>query len=247
MLARVLLVTIAFLGGLAGPALANNDVSVRNLAQEEFRELSAEVGLAITPYQLRPAEGLGFPGFDVGVEMTAVEINKNRSYWQGAVDDPGDLPSFLPVPKLHANVGLPLGIDLGGYFGAVPGSNIRLYGGDVKWAILRGGVVWPALAVRGAYTKLAGVDELDLDTKSLDASLSKGFGPLTPYVGAGRVWITAEPKEAAAAPPVSLEKETEQEDRVFVGLRFRALFISAVAEASFARVPAYTLRLNVSF
>lgn len=243
MLARVLVVTVVLLGALSGPARAD-DVSVRDLVQDEFRELSTEVGLAITPYQLRPAEGLGFPGFDLGAEVTAVGINENRSYWREAVDDPDDLPSFLPVPKLHANVGLPLGIDLGGYFGAVPGSNIRLYGGDVKWAIIRGGVVWPALAVRGAYTELAGVDELDLNTKSLDASLSKGFGPLTPYVGAGRVWIEAEPKEAAAA---TLEKETEQEDRVFVGLRFRALFISAVAEASFAKVPAYTLRLNVSF
>ncbi|HEY8369731.1 MAG TPA: hypothetical protein VIM86_10495 [Thermodesulfobacteriota bacterium] len=243
MVAWVLLVTVVLLGALGGQARAN-DVSVRDLTQEQFRELSTEVGLAITPYQLRPAEGLGFPGFDLGAEVTAVEINRSRSYWQEAVDDPDDLPSFLPVPKLHANVGLPLGIDLGGYYGAVPGSNVRLYGGDVKWAVIRGGVVWPALAVRGAYTKLDGVDDLDLDTKSLDASLSKGFGPLTPYVGAGRVWMEAEPRGAAAG---VLERETEQEDRVFVGLRLRALLVSAVAEASFAKVPAYTLRLNVSF
>lgn len=247
MLARVLLVTVLLVGALAAVPARAEDVFVRDLAQGEFRELAREVGLAVAPYQLRPAEGLGFPGFDLGAEMTLLDINEKRAYWQAAVDDPDDLPSFLPVPKLHANVGLPLGIDLGGYFGAVPGSNIRLYGGEVKWAVIRGGVVWPALALRGAYTELKGVDELDLNTKSLDASISKGFGPLTPYLGAGRVWIEAEPKGVAAEPPVSLQKESEQEDRVFAGLRFSAFFVTAVAEASFARVPAYTLRLNVSF
>lgn len=246
MLARVLPVTLLLVGLLAGPA-RGEDVFIRGLAQEQLRELATEVGLAITPYQLRPAEGLGFPGFDLGAEVTVLDINEKRGYWQAAVQDPGDLPSYLAVPKLHANVGLPLGIDLGGFFGAVPGSNIRLYGGDVKWAVIRGGLIWPAVALRGAYTELAGVDELDLNTKALDASISKGFGPLTPYVGAGRVWIEAEPRKAAAAPPVSLERETEQEDRVFAGLRFSAVFITAVAEASFARVPAYTLRINVSF
>lgn len=246
MLGRVLLVTVVLAVTLAAPARAD-DVFVRDLAQAEFRELTREVGLAITPYQLRPAEGLGFPGFDVGGEVTFLDINEKRSYWQSAVDDPDDLPSVLPVPKLHANVGLPLGLDLGGYFGAVPGSNIRLYGGEVKWAVLRGGVVWPAVAIRGAYTELDGVDELDLTTKALDASISKGFGPVTPYVGAGRVWIDAEPREAAAEPPVSLQKESAQEDRVFVGLRLSAFVFTAVAEASFANVPAYTLRLNVSF
>lgn len=245
MLARVLLVTLIVIA-IASPARAE-DIFVRDLAQNEFRELAREVGLAITPYQLRPAEGLGFPGFDLGAEVTVLDINEKRTYWQDAVTNPGDLPSFVAVPKLHANVGLPLGIDLGAYFGAVPGSNVRLYGGEVKWAVIRGGVLWPAVALRGAYTELAGVDELDLNTKALDASVSKGLGPVTPYVGAGRVWMEAEPKGAAAAPPVSLQRETEQEDRVFVGVRLSAFFISAAAEASFAKVPAYTLRLNISF
>ncbi len=243
-LAPAVLLAVGLLSATPSPARAG-DVFVRNLAQDQFRDLATEIGLAIAPYQLRPAAGLGFPGFDVGGEMTVVDINRDRSYWRDAVTSSGSLPSLLPVPKAHANVGLPLGIDLGGYFGAVPGSNIRLYGGDVKWAVVRGGLIWPAVALRGAYTALDGVNELDLNTKALDASVSKGFGPITPYLGAGRIWIEAEPKGIAAT--AGLRKETEQEDRVFAGLRFSMLLVSATVEASFAKVPAYTLRLNVSF
>ena len=246
LLAPVLLVLTA---AAALPARAADDleVEVRNLVQGEFRGLSRELGLALAAYQLRPAEPLGFLRFDAGIEVTAVDYNEKRSYWQNAVDDPDDLPGYLPVPKAHVNFGLPLGIDLGGMYSKIPESNVEFWGADVKWAIVRGGLVWPALAVRGAFTQLRGVDELDLKTRSLDASVSKGFGPVTPYVGGGRVWIDAEPKGAAAAPPVSLGKESHTEDRLFAGLGLRLLFLSLTAEASFSDVNAYTLRANFSF
>jgi len=54
--------------------------------------------------------------------------------------------------------------------------------------------VAPAIGVRGSLTKLSGVDQLSLDTRGLDLSISKGFALLTPYAGIGRVWSTAIPK-----------------------------------------------------
>jgi hypothetical protein len=252
-LGQIAPVLIVLTAAAAQPVRAadNLDVEVRGLLQREFRDLSRELGLAVSPYHVRPAESLGMilvvPHFEVGAEVTAVDINENRSYWRNAVDDADDLPGFLPVPKLHANVGLPLGLELGGLYSKVPESNVEFWGAEAKWAFVRGGVVWPALALRGAFSQLRGVDELDLETRSVDASISKGFGPVTPYAGAGRVWIDAEPKGVAAAAPVSLREESHTEDRLFAGVRLGLPFLSLTGEASFARVPAYTLRFNFSF
>ncbi len=248
---RLLTAAILVLLGLAAAApaparAADNDLVIRNLAQDEFRQLAREIGIGLSAFQARPAAPLGFLRFDAGVEVTAVDIDEKRAFWSRAFAD-GDAPSVLPVPKVHVDVGLPLGIDLGALYSYVPDSNIRLWGAEAKWAIIRGGAVWPAVAVRGGYTSLEGVDELELTTKSVDASISKGFGPVTPYVGIGRIWIEAEPKGAAAAPPAGLVEVNPVEDRVFAGLRLRLALLSLVAEASWSRVPAYTLRLNVSF
>lgn len=229
---------------------AGDDLVLGRLTQDQFRDLSTELGLGISAFQVGPAESLGMflavPHVGAGVEVTAVDINRERAYWRQAVRD-GSAPSLLTVPKLHVNVGLPLGLELGGLYGDVPDSNIRLWGGEVKWAFVRGGAVWPAMAIRGAHTQLEGVDELDLTSTSADLSVSKGFGPVTPYLGAGRVWIEAEPRGVAAAPPASLGKVRPVADRLFAGVRLRLGFLSVVAEGSWSRVPAYSLRLDFSF
>ena len=224
----------------AGPRPAGaDDLTIRDLLQTEFRDMSAELGIAISAFQLRPAGVLGFPRFDVGAEMTVVDINDNRTYWQRAFDD---APAFLPVPKLHASVGVPLGIELGALYSKVPGTNIELWGAEAKWEVIEGGLVTPAVALRGAYTSLEGVDELEMSTRSIDASVSKGFGPLTPYAGLGRVWIEAEPRDVPL-----LQDESHTEDRLFAGVRFRMLLLSFVGQVDWSRVPAYSFRMNVSF
>src|SRR5438034_2379749 len=52
-------------------------------------------------------------------------------------------------------------------------TNIKLYGGELRYAIVPGGAAMPAIGVRGSYTKLTGVAQLDFDTKGLDLSISK--------------------------------------------------------------------------
>src|SRR5439155_2466673 len=105
----------------------------------------------------------------------------------------GSVPSYLPVPTLRANKGLPLGFDVGLLDSKVPGSDIALWGGEARWAFIKGGIAAPAVGVRGTYTRLTGVDQLDMSSRGLDRSASKGFAMVTPYVGVGRTWITSEP------------------------------------------------------
>ena len=217
-------------------------------SQEDFKKLSTDLGLAISYMPLAPAEPLGgvLPGFDIGVEATYVKIDNNQNYWKRIAQVGGDeIPSALVFPKLHIQVGLPVvPIDLGYVYSSVPGTDIKLMGGEIKWAIMKGGVVMPALAIRGAYTKLSGIDVLDISTKSVDLSISKGFLMFTPYAGYGMVRIESKEND----PDVPLKEESITEGKAFVGFKLSLLpVLNIVAEGDFAKVNAYSLRLNLHF
>lgn len=250
--ALALLIMVLF----AVPAMAKTTIvfpTGGSYTQDMFKSLSTELGLATSYVPLAPAEPLGglLPGLDAGVEMTAVKISKDDPFWKLAAQG-AQLPDYLPLPKLHIQVGLPVvPIDLGFIYSEVPNTDIKLMGGELKYAILKGGVVMPAVAIRGTYTKLSGIDVLDMETKSLDLSISKGFLIFTPYAGVGQVWITSTPKGvAAAALPTGagLKKEDISQTKSFVGAKITFFpLMNLVAEADFAKVNAYSLRLNIHF
>ena len=207
-------------------------------AQSEFKKLSRELGLAVAYKPTAPAEPYGLLGFDIGVEVTFVDIDNKASYWENV----SDMPSLLPIPKLHVIKGLPFGIDVGAIYSEIPSSDISLIGAELKWAFIEGNVALPAVAVRGTYTKLDGVDNLDFSTKGIDLSVSKGFAMLTPYGGVGKVWIESEPDST-----LSLEKENISETKFFAGLRVSLGLLNMTAEAEFAEIPSYTLKLSAGF
>jgi hypothetical protein len=166
-----------------------------------------------------------------------------RSPLLNRLDSPA---STLPIAKAHVQVGLPvIPIDLGIVYGTAPGSDVELIGYEIKWAILRGSTVAPAVAIRGAYTKLSGIDVFDIETKSLDLSISKGFAIFTPYAGIGQVWITSTPN--TNVPVIPLKKEDLTETKGFVGAKLSLGLINFVAEADFASINSYSLRMNLHF
>lgn len=213
------------------------------LTQSMFKDLSEQIGLAVAYRPLAPAEPLGLLGFDLGLEVTAVKIDNDAQFWQLVNND---LPSYLTFPKLHAQKGLPFGFDVGLVYTKVPSSNIGMFGGEVKWAILKGTIATPALALRGSYTTLSGVDTLDVSTYGADLSVSKGFGPFTPYAGVGQVAINTS-TDAEVSPGVALKDESISATHAFIGAKLSLLMLSVVAEADFAEVPSYSFRLNLSF
>src|SRR2546427_6000390 len=171
-----LTVLIALAFGAAAPVrAADNDIQLSGtLTREDFRSLTRQLGFAASYFPLAPAAPLGILGFDVGVEATAVKISQNSSFWQRAVQD-SNPPSYLVIPRLHAQKGLPFNLDIGASYAAVPSSDISLIGGEIKWEILSGGVVAPAVAVRLSGTKLFGGSQVHLETYSVDPSISNGF------------------------------------------------------------------------
>lgn len=237
---------------LAAPAMAKTTLTLPSgFAQDQFKGFSTDLGLALSYIPLSPAEPLGgiLPGFDLGVEYTGIQIDKNKTYWHDVEAASGNtIPSTLPFAKVHAQVGLPvIPLDFGVVYSAIPDSDIKYMGYELKYAILKGGVAMPAIALRAAYTKVTGIDEIDLNTKSLDISISKGFLILTPYAGIGMVQIESTPKGPVAT-AANLKKETINEPKGFVGAKLTFFpLLNLVAEADLAKVNAYSVRLNLHF
>lgn len=152
------------------------------LTQNEFKDFSRELGVALSFNPMSPAEPLGVTGFDASGELVLTDISDNKKYWETLVED-GDPYSYIPVARLHVQKGLPMNIDIGGMYTKVPDSNIKLWGVELKYAILEGTAATPALSIRGSFSKLSGVDDLDINTQSGEILISKGFMMLTPYAG----------------------------------------------------------------
>jgi hypothetical protein len=213
----------------------------KGLLQSEFENMSKELGFAINYIPLTPAAPLGTLGFNIGIEGTFLDIDQASPYWQKVTTD--TLPDYFPIPKLHIQKGLPFKIDVGAIYSQVPGTNISLIGGEVKWSLLEGSPVTPSFSIRGSYTKLNGVDTLDLETMGFDASISKGFAILTPYAGIGQLWITAEEKAG-----IGLSNAKEQLTKVYAGIKYDPFpMVSLTAEVDYAEIIAYSLRFSANF
>ncbi len=218
-------VVAATLALAVSPVLAAdiNFSTTTSIGQGEFRSLSREAGAALGYRKLAPAAPLGITGFDIGGEVSFISINRNSSYWSAAFNS--DAPSYLVIPTIRARKGLPLGIDIGAMYSYVPNSNIKLYGAELSKSILDGSVATPAVGVRATYTKLAGVNDLDLQTYGFDASISKGF-PAVP----------------------KLTKENDSIPRIFGGIVISPLPLFGITgEVEYAVRPIYSLKAAVSF
>jgi hypothetical protein len=243
LLCGVLAATLAL---AASPVLAADISFSRLISQGDFKNLSKEAGAAIGYRNLAPAEPLNITGFDIGGEVSAVSIAKDSNYWKSAFNN--DAPSYLFIPKIRARKGLPFGIDLGAMYSYVPDSNIKLYGVELSKAILDGSMATPAVGVRATYTKLAGVNDLGLQTYGIDATVSKGFLIVTPYAGAGVMMINSEAKGNLQRWAPTLAKENIAIPRFFGGLKITPIpLLGITVEAEYAEIPIYSLKAGISF
>ena len=224
MLLRLALIVSIALASLAANAADLNQIG--NLTQDEFHKLTQDLGAALSYKPLTPAEPLGLFGFDLGLAATSTKIQNSDVFKKAGAD-----VSDVIVPSARFNLGLPFGFDVGVMAGAAPSTNVRLYGGEVKWAFIKGSTVMPAIALRGSYTQLAGVDQLDFNTKGLDLSISKGFALFTPYGGIGKVKVTGTPKDIPLSFPTPPKEESLTQNKYFVGVNMNFVFVNVVAEA----------------
>ena len=234
------LIVPAMLAAVAAPVMAKDvDIGPGCSCQAQFESVTEDLVAAIDYRAVGPAEATGILGIGLGAvgSYTAVD---SEADWTTVT---GESFSGLPMVGLQATKGLPLGLDVGAFYSTVPDTNVDVLGGELRYAILEGSTVSPALALRGSYVTVSGVDDFDLETRGLDLSLSKGFALVTPYVGAGYVWGEAEVTD----PTAGVSKAEVEEPKFYVGARLSLGFIQFTPEiGQVGDNTTYSLRMGFS-
>jgi len=205
-------------------AYAGNDINnLAALNQGQFSDLSHDLTAVTTYKQLEAATSEGIVGFDLGFAYSYTNV-AHRSAWDTASSSS---INSVSLARVSASKGLPFGFDVGGYYGYSPNTRLAVYGAELRYAILDGGVLEPALGIRATYNWLSGVNQLSFSSHGLDLTLSKGFGPLTPYIGVGRVWASSNPDAATGLQDVNFSA-----DEAFAGLRLNLAVVNLTLEAN---------------
>lgn len=183
-------------------------------SQSDFRGAS-EDAIALIEYKpLGPAEWSGITGFEIAGIASYVPT-KHKQEWKNLTGEDVD---YLALVGARVAKGLPFNLDVAAFYSGVPQYGVGVYGAELRYAILPGSTVLPAVAIRGAWDEVRGLDDFDLRAYSVDASISKGFAFLTPYVGGGYVWGVSDP-QGQVAELSGLEKEDIRKPKFFAGLR----------------------------
>lgn len=241
------LVLLAVVAALSTPAFADDfDLDGSDIRQADFRSAAEDVAALLSYKALNPAEATGITGFGIGAFASYVSVDDENAWARLTGDD----QSGIGLAGVAVHKGLPLDLDLGAYYAVVPGTDARIVGGELRWALLPGSIALPAIALRGGYTQLSGIDDVDADAFSADVSISKGFALFTPYAGVGYVWSDFDPRDGILALDTlqPLQNEKVEEARLFAGLRLALGLFEITPE--FERLgdrSAYNLRLGLSF
>lgn len=234
------IIATAVIAGLSTTSVVAQDLTLPgNInTQNEFRLLSEDLGAALHYRAQTPTEPLGLFGFDVGVAGTYIKLAHANSY-NGAFDN----QSYLVVPAVKAHLGLPFGFDVGASY--VSSNGVTNVGGELRYALLEGGITMPAIGLRGSMSKMSGVDEMDLNTQGLDLSISKGIAFFTPYAGIGKVWIDSTPKLGTGS---TLIPESFSMNKYYLGIGISALLLNLNIEADkTGEATSYSAKVGLRF
>lgn len=186
-------------GPVTDPALENTPA---------YETVVRELGVSIANKPL-PADTLGVNGFELAVSTTiAFTDTREPEYgvpgpW-GQVHAAEDPTPALIIPRLELRKGLPMSLETGGQFGWLAVSRQMVVGGYGRWSPLEGYDKIPNVNLQLGYTGYIGNEELELGVMDFAGTISYTlpFGRLlnvnsatfTPYAGAGRLTIHAEPR-----------------------------------------------------
>ena len=231
---------------MALPLQAQSDFDFHLITDAEFAKFSRVVAQGMYATPVEPASARGILSFDVGVAVTAIPVDTGASYWEHAVRDDFTVSDYVAVPKIVASKGFSL-FTVSASYAKVQDSDISILGGAVDVPLIKGGIAVPSLTVRGAYAQLQGVDNFDAKSLGVEVFLAKGFGPITPYVAAGRMRAETNADRTppfptvAPAPPIAHESDF---NRYTAGVRISLMVPKIIIEATQAEERSYAAKLS---
>lgn len=231
---------------------APSDISA--LTESTVESLIETVAIGADHHAYMPAGALGVTGFDLGIDMTAIQVPaefKDALVAVGASTQ-GGAPSLIPVPKVSVHKGLPFGVDLGvSYFGL---QDYTIIGLDVKYSFLKGSIATPAVAIRGSYN-YADLFFMKTRTTTVDLVVSQKIAIFAePYFGVGYQFFNGDLDTSAAGGSDNLPAgvsthQSGSQARAYLGVPIKLMILRITPEVtySFAKVTTYGLKLSVGF
>jgi hypothetical protein len=234
----------AFLIAFAiAPLLHAGDVDFKpDITKDEFRKFSLIVGQSIFATPVEPARATGIVRFDIGVAATAVKIDTGSPYWTNSVSNDFSSNGYVGTPRVIVAKGFGSGT-ISASYAKVNGSNAKMYGGALDTPIINGGLVRPTLALRLSYARLTGIDVFKEKVYGAEVFLSKGFGPVTPYIAAGKMRTDA---TGTISSTITM-KDTSTINRYTVGARLSLFVPKIIVEVTQAEVRSYAAKVSIGF
>ena len=186
--------------------------------QTEFLSLSKDLAATTNTKAIEPAAPLGITGFDISASASLTNTQAGAAWSKVS----GSNMDHLTQTKLSLSKGLSGGWDVGGFVSNVSSTNVSATGVHVKYALLEGNAITPAIAVRGSHSRMGGVSGMELNNTGLDVLISKGFVGLTPYAGVGTVYSNAK--------ATGKNDESFTQSKSFVGVSWNILLLNLSAE-----------------
>jgi hypothetical protein len=148
-------------------------------SETRFRSLMSELGVALAPRLLVPAQTLGSAGFQISGEVGTTSISNGQPFWNGVAGVQPENPSsgrpggWLTTVGLFVRKGLwvPLpAVEVGAGVIHLLDSRLLSWQGYAKLALLEGYNDWPlpSLAVRGSGAYVTGSDQVRLKLAPVD-------------------------------------------------------------------------------
>lgn len=209
-----------------GAALAlDNDPALRGFAtcdangkctgrQDLFRAYAREMGMAMAPKLLAPAETLGLNGFAMSLgQYSITNIREDKEYWaRGTEQTLAETTAREQAPQLNGEAappgvlhtvdfrmrkGLPYSFEIGGSFTYLIDSEFFAFGAEAKWAVNEAVEQFPIdIALQAAVNRCFGSTELDMTNVGMNVIVSRGFGAggvinVAPYMAYNPVFVFA--------------------------------------------------------
>ncbi len=213
-----LFASLVFILSLSSKTAAADLANFKDISQNEFLALSKDLAAVTSTKALEPAAPLGITGFDVSASSSITKIQDSAAWTKAS----GDSKTNLMQTKLSVSKGLSGGWDVGGFMSKVQATNVSVAGVHVKYALLEGNAITPAIAIRGSHSRMSGVSGMQLNNTGLDLLISKGFVGFTPYVGVGTVYSNA---KGTGQNDVSFTQS-----KTFAGVSWNVLLLNLSAE-----------------
>lgn len=197
-----------------------------SLTQDGFEQFVADLGSVLRFRQLGDTTTVAKGDVELSVQLANTPFDDSRWAWSASTHKLGRSVSF---PQVVARFGVADRVDLGLWGGVDPPAKYGLAGVDAKIALLRQGPGRPvSVSIRPSVTSLIQPGRTWAGTASVDLSVSRAFGPVSPYVGVaassslGVEWLDG----------IDLDPATAERSLTYAGLSYRvgAFILSAEVE-----------------